>query len=90
MRHKDMKTFSGSDFREWRVEHGLTQEQAASLIGVTVQTVRTWEQSVRPPPKHYAMLIERLKPNDYPTNVGSAGNRPVGIATKNRRKKSTL
>ncbi len=63
----------------------MTQSQAAELIGVAIDTVRGWEQARRPPPNYVALLIERLKPSDYPKNTGSAGNRPVGIATKNRR-----
>jgi transcriptional regulator with XRE-family HTH domain len=81
-----MKQFDGSAFREWRTQHSLTQDQAADLVGVTVYTVRSWEQGVRPPPRNVALLIERLKPSDFPKDVGSAGNRPVGIATKNLRK----
>ncbi|MBC8792002.1 MAG: hypothetical protein C6Y20_10370 [Tagaea sp. CACIAM 22H2] len=81
-----MKQFDGSAFREWRSQHSLTQEQAAALVGVTIHTVRSWEQGVRPPPRNVAFLIERLKPSDYPKDAGSSGNRPVGIATKNLRK----
>lgn len=84
-----MKPFDGSAFREWRAQHNLTQDQAADLVGVTVHTVRTWEQGVRPPPRNVVLLIERLKPTDYPKDAGSAGHRPVGIATKNVRKAKT-
>ena len=84
-----MKTFTGEDFRTWRTDHGLTQEQAASLIGVTVHTVRSWEQGVRPPPKHIVVHIKRISPADLPPDAGSAGNRPVGVYTKNRRSMAT-
>ena len=83
-----MKKFTGSDFRAWRAKHVLTQQQAADLIGLTVHTVQSWEQGVREPPKHIVMLIQRLKPEDFPADAGSAGNRPVGVATKNKRKSS--
>lgn len=81
---------TGADFRNWRVRHDLTQEQAAAIVGVVVHTVRAWEQAVRQPPKHVALLIARLKPGDFPENPGSVGNRPVGIATKNRRKNGRI
>jgi DNA-binding XRE family transcriptional regulator len=81
-----MKKFDGSAFRAWRIDHDLTQEQAAELVGVTVHTIRSWEQGVRSPSRNIALLIERLRPDDYPQNAGSAGNRPVGISTQNRRK----
>lgn len=83
-----MKKFTGSDFRAWRAKHVLTQQQAADLIGLTIHTIQSWEQGVREPPKHIVLLIQRLRPEDYPTGVGSAGNRPVAIATKNKRKTS--
>ena len=83
-----MKKFTGSDFRKWRGEHDLTQAQAADLIGLTIHTVQSWEQGVREPPKHIVMLIQRLKPEDYPADAGSAGSRPVAVATKNKRKSS--
>lgn len=85
-----MKTFSGSDFREWRGEHDLTQKQAADLIGVTIHTIQSWEQGVREPPKHIVMLIQRLRQEDYPAHSGSAGTRPAAIGTKIKRKSANL
>ncbi|MBN9498992.1 MAG: helix-turn-helix domain-containing protein [Alphaproteobacteria bacterium] len=85
-----MKKIDGSDFRKWRTQHGLTQSQAAELIGVAVDTVRGWEQGRRSPPNYVALLIERLKPSDYPKITGSSGNRPVGVATKIRRARKEL
>ena len=75
---------TGDDFRQWRAQFKMTQRQAADLLGVNVGTVRTWEQGVREPPAHMAMLIERLGPADLPSEVGSDGNRPPGIATKHK------
>lgn len=81
-----MKNFDGSDFRNWRISHNLTQEQAADLVGVTVHAIRSWEQGVRSPSRNISLLVERLKPDDYPKNTGSIGNRPIGISTRNQRK----
>lgn len=83
-----MKELTGSDFRAWRAAHDLTQQQAADLVGVTIHTIQSWEQGVREPPKHIAMLIQRLRPEDYPSDAGSAGNRPPAIGTKIRQDKS--
>lgn len=83
-----MKKFTGSDLRMWRGEHDLTQQQAADLVGVTIHTIQSWEQAVREPPKHIVMLIQRLRPEDYPSSAGSAGNRPVAVGTKIKRKAS--
>lgn len=82
-----MKTFTGPEFRAWRAKHDLTQQQAADLIGVTIHTIQSWEQSIREPPKHISMLIERLQPKDYPANAGSAGNRPAAVGTKIRQQR---
>jgi len=81
-----MKKFTGSDLRAWRSEHDLTQQQAADLLGVTIHTIQSWEQAVREPPKYIVMLIHRLRPEDYPSSVGSGGNRPVAVGTKIKRK----
>lgn len=83
-----MKKFTGSDLRTWRGQHDLTQQQAADLLGVTIHTIQSWEQGVREPPKHIVMLIQRLRSEDYPSGVGSAGNRPVAVGTKIKRKTS--
>ncbi len=83
-----MKKFSGSDLRTWRAAHDLTQQQAADLVGVTIHAIQSWEQGVREPPKHIVMLIQRFRPDDYPADAGSAGNRPPAIGTKIKRKKS--
>jgi DNA-binding XRE family transcriptional regulator len=83
-----MKNFTGADFRDWRVKLGLTQEQAAEMVGVTVHTVRKWEQGAHLPPRHVPLLIERLGPGDTPAEIGKKGNRPIGVSTKNRRMKA--
>jgi transcriptional regulator with XRE-family HTH domain len=83
-----MKKFTGSDLRAWRGDHDLTQQQAADLLGVTIHTIQSWEQAVREPPKHVVMLIQRLRPEDYPLSVGSAGNRPVAVGTRIKHKTS--
>lgn len=83
-----MKKFTGSDLRTWRAQHDLTQQQAADLVGVTIHTIQSWEQGVRAPPKYIVMLIQRLRPEDYPSSVGSAGNRPAAVGTKIKGKAS--
>jgi transcriptional regulator with XRE-family HTH domain len=82
-----MKPFTGSDVHRWRVEKNLTQKQAAEILGVAAITVQFWELGLRNPPANVGMLIERLRPTDYPDEPGSAGKRPVGVNTKNVRKK---
>ena len=35
------------ELRAYRAEHGLTRGQVAALLGVSLGTVRNWEQGVR-------------------------------------------
>jgi transcriptional regulator with XRE-family HTH domain len=72
-----MKSPSGSDIFKWRSAHNLTQQQAADVLGVSIATVQSWETDRRNPPVHIGMLIERLRPEDYPKDTGSAGKRPA-------------
>jgi DNA-binding XRE family transcriptional regulator len=84
-----MKSPSGSDIFEWRSEHDLTQQQAADILGVSLATVTSWEVNRRNPPAHIWMLIERLRPEDYPENPGSAGKRPAARRSRRPKARST-
>ena len=81
-----MKSLSGSDIFKWRSARDLTQQQAADILGVSIATVQSWEINRRNPPVHIGMLIDRLRPEDYPEKRGSAGKRPA--ARRSRRTKS--
>jgi DNA-binding XRE family transcriptional regulator len=77
----------------WRIENGLTQAQAAGVLNVPLPTLKNWEQNRRQPPALIALLIERLRPGDYPKQRGSEGRRPIGVFVhsaegKRRRPKS--
>lgn len=48
------------DPREVRRELGLTQQQLADRIGVTVKAVQHWEQGVRQPSGQSERALERL------------------------------
>jgi len=39
---------TGADLKRWRVEHAYTQEQLRLLLGVSRQTIITWEASTEP------------------------------------------
>ena len=41
----------------WRANHGLTQKEAAKLLGVSVRTVENWEQGRNPPPETVMLLM---------------------------------
>ena len=56
------------DLRNWRVKCAVTQEQLAEIAGVSVYTVRAWEQGRRQPPpclapalKYYELTSEGVK-----------------------------
>jgi transcriptional regulator with XRE-family HTH domain len=63
----------------WRIKNGLTQSQAAGMLNVPLSTLKNWEQNRRQPPALVSLLIERLKPEDYPKQRGSEGRRPIGV-----------
>lgn len=35
--------------KAWREKNGLTQEEGAKILGVTVKTLQAWEQKYRTP-----------------------------------------
>jgi hypothetical protein len=81
-----MAKFDGEFIYKWRVEHQMTQAQAAELLGVAYGTLRNWEQGLRSPPEQARLLIDRLRPGDYPKGAGAAGKRPLGVRNWSRRK----
>lgn len=73
-----------------RKELGLSQEQFASLLGVSVATLRNWEQGRREPhgparslllvaAREPAAVLNALKPSDA---SGSNAAKPAGAAQK--------
>jgi transcriptional regulator with XRE-family HTH domain len=49
------------DLRRRRENLGLTQEQLARELDVTVLTVSRWERGVYPVPKHIELAVEALE-----------------------------
>lgn len=47
------------EIRDARQAAGLTQEQLADLAGVSVASVRSWEQGLRAPRNSFALRIVR-------------------------------
>ncbi|MBL8806181.1 MAG: helix-turn-helix domain-containing protein [Rhodospirillales bacterium] len=80
-----MAKFDGEFIYRWRVEHQMTQAQAAALLGVAAGTLRNWEQRLRTPPAQTKLLIDRLRPEDYPAIKPPAGKRPIGVRNWKRR-----
>lgn len=77
-----MKKITGAAIFVWRRDNNLTQEQAAEILGVAAVTVQSWELGRRNPPVHIGMLIDRLRPDDYPENPGSTGKRPAARTSR--------
>ena len=50
----------GSKLKKARNENGITQEQAAELLGVSRQTISNWENN-----KSYPDIISVIKMSDY-------------------------
>ena len=49
----------GSELKEWRQRHGMTQEELAREVGVSWSTVAKWEGGQRQPGRLTQPLIER-------------------------------
>ena len=71
------------EIRAARQAAGLTQEQLADLAGVSVASVRSWEQGLRVPANSFALRIVRdvlagLNNDERrPPNEGAAVQEPV-------------
>ena len=50
----------GSQIREWRWAHHLSQPQLAAHLNVTVLTIRRWEADYQSPPGFLRLALERL------------------------------
>ncbi|MCM0018742.1 MAG: helix-turn-helix domain-containing protein [Tagaea sp.] len=82
-----MAKFDRESLYNWRIKHNLTQEQAARVVGVTAGAWRNWEQGLRNISPPTAMLIQKLKPSDLPSDRGSSGKRPIGVRARKPSKK---
>ncbi|MGH7621709.1 MAG: NadS family protein [Gemmatimonadaceae bacterium] len=68
-------TFKGADVKAVRAELGQTQEEFAMMIGVSVATLRNWEQGRRTPEGPALALLRVAARN--PSAVAEALHRPV-------------
>jgi DNA-binding XRE family transcriptional regulator len=50
----------GLKIRQWRHDHGLTQQQLADHLGVVWLTVQRWETGKREPPAFLWLALDRL------------------------------
>ncbi|WP_405032241.1 helix-turn-helix domain-containing protein [Paraburkholderia terrae] len=54
---------TAAKFKAWRVRHGLTQVQAASLLGVALFTIKSWEagrNAVSGPAAYLCAVADRV------------------------------
>ena len=55
----------GGRMKKYRIEHGLSQEDLAKVVGVNESTVFNWERDLHVPfPKKLKLLDEILKPKE--------------------------
>lgn len=56
-------TFPADDIRNIRKEYGLSQQKFAELFGISVSTLRNWEQGRRKPTGTANVLLRVLQHN---------------------------
>lgn len=44
--------------KHWRLENGLTQQDAAVKLGITVKTIWNWENGITSPPPYIERLLK--------------------------------
>ena len=49
------------ELRNWRLKHGLTQQQLAELLGVRHSTISRWETGKHPIPKYMGLLLQCIE-----------------------------
>lgn len=57
----DLKTPSKTAIKSWRIARGLSQEEAAALVGVTRQAWSRWETSGSVHPLRVPALVEAMQ-----------------------------
>lgn len=67
-------TVSGDNIREARERAGLTQEQLAQRLGVTMRTVGNWERGATVPKSRQAAIRAFLAPSEDQPGLHSASD----------------
>ncbi len=63
---KKQKTGLPKKLEDLRTRRGLTQVQAAELVGVSPRTWISWENSQRTPGRMARRLLQEAFPSDFP------------------------
>lgn len=70
-----MFRFEGPDVRGLREKHGLSQSKFAALMGISIGTLRNWEQGRRRPEGSARVLLQVVA--THPEAVFEAVGRPA-------------
>ena len=60
--HERSKTACANLLKDWRARHGITQAEAAEVLGVPVRTLQNWEIARAAPQFSAAMPFGREDP----------------------------
>jgi len=71
---KSPSIMSGADLRSWRETRGLTQEAAATLLGVTARALRDAEKNRRRPSRKLRAAVEAVERDDAATRKKSGAS----------------
>ena len=70
LKRPPLRRMSGEELRKWRIEHDLSQEELAYLLGINQKTISLWELGKRKPPVYLPLLLEYLEKLGYlPDNL---------------------
>jgi putative transcriptional regulator len=85
--------FSDTEVRSLRKQFGLTQEKFAHLVGISVGTLRNWEQGRRKPegPARVLLKVAAVHPEtllDIASDQNMVSSRPTSRSSRNFRKRA--
>ena len=67
--------FDHNQFADWRISNGLSQRQLATNIGVSNQTINTWEKGLHAPSTvHLDMIHNATGSTFYNSPLGRGHN----------------
>ena len=65
LKRPPLRRMSGEELRRWRIEHDLSQEELAYLLGLHQTTISHWELGKREIPDYLSILLLFLEKEGF-------------------------